>query len=83
MSIEVEEHPLVEPSTGDVHYTHIVDRGDDPRDAMMIVLDAMFNGTSITALCGHTWIPSRDPMKYPMCKVCEQMFEFAKDFRGV
>jgi len=62
---------------------HIVDRGEDTRSAPTIILEAMINGTSITALCGHTWVPSRDPNKYPVCSKCLEIFEFVKDYRGV
>lgn len=64
-------------------YTHIIDRGDDERPAEAIVLEARVNGTPLTALCGHVWVPSRDPQKYPICQKCVEIFEFAKDFRGV
>lgn len=64
-------------------HAHIVDRGDRKESAQAMVLQAMIEGTPITALCGYTWIPSRDPKKYPLCKKCEEIFEFAKDFRGV
>lgn len=63
--------------------SHIVDRGDDERTAQDLVLEAFVNGTMLTALCGHKWIPSRDPKKYPVCQKCIEMYEFAKDFRGV
>lgn len=69
--------------TGEPIYTHIVDRGDDPRPAEAIVLEARVNGTPITALCGYVWVPSRDPMKHPVCGKCVEMWEFAKDYRGV
>lgn len=62
---------------------HIVDRGDRKESAQAMVMRAMVEGTPIAALCGYKWIPSRDPKKYPLCKKCEEIFEFAKDFRGV
>lgn len=64
-------------------YTHIIDRGDDPRTADAIVLEARVNGTPLTALCGYTWVPSRDPLRHPPCEKCIEIFEFARDFRGV
>jgi hypothetical protein len=63
--------------------SHIVDRGNDERTAQDLVLEAFVNGTMLTALCGHKWIPSRDPKKYPVCQKCIEIYEFAKDFRGV
>ena len=69
--------------TGEPKFAHIVDRGDDERPAQALVLEALVNGTPLTALCGHTWVPSRDPQKYAICPKCLEMYEFAKDFRGV
>jgi len=64
-------------------FTHIIDRGDDERSAAAIVLEARVMGTPITALCGHTWVPSRDPAKYPVCPKCVEILEFVADFRGI
>lgn len=63
--------------------SHIIDRGNDERSAQAIILEAMVNGTPLTALCGHTWVPSRDPSKFPLCEKCAEMFGFAKDFYNV
>jgi hypothetical protein len=35
------------------------------------VTQAMINGTPVTALCGFTWVPSRDPGKHPLCEACK------------
>lgn len=68
-------------STTEPTHAHIVDRGDDPRTANAIVLEARIYGTPVTALCGVSWVPSRDPMKLPLCKECERMFPFAMSYR--
>ena len=70
-------------NTDTPRHSHIVDRGDDPRPATAIILDAMVNGTPLTALCGYIWVPSRDPNQFPVCPKCLEIFEFAHDFRGV
>jgi len=62
--------------------THIIDRGDDPRTAEAIVLEARIMGQTLTALCGHKFIPSRNVQKHPVCDKCIEMFEFARDFRN-
>lgn len=77
------EETKEELSTGDPIYSHIVDRGTDERPAEAIVLEARVNGTPITALCGYTWVPSRDPQRHPVCPKCVEMFQFAKDFWDV
>lgn len=35
------------------------------------VTQAMINGTPVTALCGFTWVPSRDPKQHPVCEACK------------
>lgn len=80
-NLEVLTNP--EQKTEDPIYTHIIDRGDDPRTADAIVLEARVNGTPLAALCGHIFVPSRDPIRYPPCDKCVEIFEFARDFRGV
>lgn len=72
-----------ETSTDDPIFTHIIDRGNDSRPAWAIVLEARVNGTELTALCGHKFVPSRDPEQHPPCPKCIEIFEFARDFRGV
>ena len=34
-----------------------------------------FEGVAITALCGKTWVPTRDPDKYPTCPACQEAFD--------
>lgn len=83
MSTQLEERTDVKTQTGTEEpiFTHIIDRGDDERPAEAIVLEARVNGTPLTALCGHVWVPQRDPLKYPICDKCKEIFEFALDFR--
>ena len=33
---------------------------------------AYVTGEAIEALCGHRWVPSRDPDRYPVCRACEE-----------
>ena len=54
--------------TGKPRLTHIV----YPKGPLM---DAIINGTPVTALCGHTWVPGRDPKRYPICTRCKEAFE--------
>lgn len=41
---------------------HIVDRSK--------VTAAYIEGSPLIALCGHVWVPSRDPKNYPLCSKC-------------
>lgn len=39
------------------------------------VAEAIVMGTPCTALCGKTWVPTRDPKKYPLCLTCKEIAE--------
>jgi len=51
------EHVL---QTGKPLVAHIVKTERD-ESAAAKVLEARINGTPLEALCGHVWVPSRDP----------------------
>jgi hypothetical protein len=46
-------------------FAHYTDRADAMR--------SMVEGTPVTALCGKTWVPSRDPERYPVCPTCREI----------
>lgn len=33
-----------------------------------------FEGTPVSALCGFTWLPSKNPDNHPLCPVCEVIY---------
>lgn len=35
-----------------------------------LVTEAYITGTPVEALCGHVFVPSRDPENYPECQGC-------------
>jgi hypothetical protein len=39
------------------------------------VVEGMVNGTPVRALCGKTWVPGRDPGRYPLCPTCREIAE--------
>lgn len=39
------------------------------------VADASIFGTELVALCGHRFIPTRDPQKLPLCQACKLALE--------
>jgi rubrerythrin len=80
--IDNEQRTEEEQEEGRPIHSHIVDRGDDPRTVQAIIFEARVEGTPVTALCGYTWVPSRNPENYPLCSQCAEIFEFAKDFRS-
>lgn len=53
--------------------------GDQERFAHYVDEDeitaAYVNGTPVTALCGKTWVPSRDPEQFPVCPECKSIVE--------
>lgn len=59
--------------------THSIDTTDEPDDDRQRhyafaddIMEAYVEGTPLTALCGKTWVPSRDPDKYPTCELCAE-----------
>lgn len=63
MSTETLTRPDDTTTDDDDLVAHIV---RDP-DALT---NAMIEGTEVTALCGKTWVPHRDPKGLPMCERC-------------
>jgi Protein of unknown function (DUF3039) len=37
------------------------------------VVEGMVTGTPVRALCGKTWVPGRDPKRYPICPTCKEV----------
>lgn len=54
------------------HVTHIVP-GDKDHTGIELVMNARIDGTPVRALCGHVWVPSRDPQRHPICPECEEI----------
>jgi hypothetical protein len=64
----------------------VADEGDHERFAHVVVpasavTEAYITGTPVTALCGKTWVPSRDPGRYPVCPTCKEILEAARAMR--
>lgn len=36
---------------------------------------AYITGEPVEALCGHIWVPYRDPERYPVCDKCKDIFD--------
>ncbi len=49
-------------------------------DAAAKVLAARVEGTPVEALCGHVWVPSRDPKRLPVCQQCKEIYEMYRGF---
>ena len=46
------------------------------------VTEAYITGTAVTALCGKTWVPTRDPGRYPVCPTCKEILEMARAMKS-
>lgn len=85
MSVSTEQRTSSDTDTrsDDPIFSHIIDRGDDKRHVLDILLEARIEGIELTGLCGHKFVPERDPKKYDLCPKCKELYEFAADFRGM
>ena len=76
---EVRPDTEMVPETGEPIVAHIV-KTEPGEDAAAKVLEARINGTPLEALCGHVWVPSRDPKQVPMCQKCKEIYETNRMF---
>jgi Protein of unknown function (DUF3039) len=65
---------------GHERMSHIVLEGFRPPAGDFVpagpsVVEGMVNGTAVRALCGKTWVPGRDPRRYPLCPTCKEIAE--------
>ncbi len=65
--------------TGEPPVAHIV-KTEPGETATAKVLEARIYGTPLEALCGHVWVPSRDPRQLPMCQRCKDVYETYQAF---
>ncbi|MCW2665091.1 MAG: hypothetical protein JWN57_53 [Frankiales bacterium] len=60
-----------------------LDTGDDePKNSHYVkkedIMRSALDGTPAVALCGKTWMPNRDPEKYPICPKCVELMEMLR-----
>jgi hypothetical protein len=79
MPAEVRPDTEIVPETGEPLNAHIV-KTLPGESAAAKVLEARINGTPLEALCGHVWVPSRDPKQLPLCQQCKEIYEMYKAF---
>lgn len=65
--------------TEDGPVAHIV-KTKRNEDATTKVLQARVEGTPLEALCGHVWVPSRDPKQLPVCQKCKDVYGMYQGF---
>lgn len=39
------------------------------------ILESALSGEPVTALCGKIWVPGRDPKKFPVCPICQEIYD--------
>lgn len=79
--------PVSTPSTDTVtdgtsehdpaHHAHIVVTPPG-QTATAVILQARIDGTPVKALCGHVFVPQRDPQKLPICPVCKEIYDLMR-----
>lgn len=69
----------ITPQTGEPIVAHIV-KTEPGENAAAKVLEARITGTPLEALCGHVWVPSRDPKQVPMCQKCKDIYDTYRMF---
>jgi hypothetical protein len=47
-------------------------------NAAAVILEARIMGTPVTALCGHVFVPQRDPQKLPVCPKCKEIYDLMR-----
>lgn len=70
MTADTLVEPEVQTTDGDHDRLSHYIWSDNPHAA---ITAAMVTGTPLTALCGKTWVPARDPERYPVCKRCNEI----------
>lgn len=69
----------VETSSDKDRCAHIVKVGKG-ESGTAAVLRARVEGLTVEALCGHRWVPSRDPQALPVCEECKDIWQTYKEF---
>ncbi len=77
--LERQDTTSIEEEEGDhERMSHIVLEGFRPNEDEFVsagpsVAEGIINGTPVRALCGKTWVPNRDPKRYPLCPTCKEI----------
>jgi len=68
-----------ELETAEPIVAHIV-KTEPGESAAAKVMEARIYCTPLEALCGHVWVPSRDPKQVPMCQNCKEIYDTYRAF---
>lgn len=62
-----------------VEQTEEAEPGDHERFSHYVrkerILESALSGAPVVALCGKIWVPGRDPKKFPVCPVCQEIYD--------
>jgi hypothetical protein len=39
------------------------------------IMESALTGNPVVALCGKVWVPGRDPKKFPVCPICQEIYD--------
>ncbi|MGL4745717.1 MAG: DUF3039 domain-containing protein [Dermatophilaceae bacterium] len=57
----------------------VAEPGDHERFAHYVrkekILESAMSGEPVTALCGKVWVPGRDPKRFPVCPMCQEIID--------
>lgn len=60
-----------------------VEPGDHERFSHYVrkekILASALSGSPVVALCGKVWVPGRDPKKFPVCPICQEIYDGLRD----
>ncbi|TQK77288.1 DUF3039 family protein [Rarobacter incanus] len=63
--------------------TQEVEPGDHERFSHYVrkekILESALSGKPVVALCGKIWVPGRDPKKFPVCPICDEIYKGLRD----
>jgi hypothetical protein len=76
---DVDQQEDVRTEEGTPASAHIV-KTDAGENAAAKVLEARIYGYPVEALCGHRWIPSKNPANLPLCQACKEIYEAYRAF---
>lgn len=60
--------------TGESEVAHII-RSNGDTNAAALVTTARINGTPLEALCGETFMPTKNPLVLPICALCKEIYD--------
>lgn len=59
--------------------TQNIEPGDHERNSHYVrkekIMESAVLGIPVIALCGKTWVPGRDPDKFPICPICKEIYD--------